>query len=142
MHVELDGRPVWSTELEVRVGDINYGRHLGHDALVTLVHEARARFFAAYGFSEWDVAGASTMVVELGVRYRAEAFWGDRLRIEIHVGRVRSRGCELRYGIVRAADGGRVAEATTSLVFVDPPSGRLRTVPDELADVLLGRADV
>ncbi len=141
MEIALDGRPVWTTELEVRVGDINYGRHLGHDALITLVHEARARFFAAHGFSEWDVAGASTMVVELGVRYRAESFWGDRLRIGIHVDRVRSRGCELHYGIQRVADGGRVAEATTSLVFVDPSSGRLRTVPDQLADVLLGRAE-
>jgi len=141
MEIALDGRPVWTTELEVRVGDINYGRHLGHDALVTLVHEARARFFAAHGFSEWDVAGASTMVVELGVRYRAESFWSDRLRIGIHVGRVRSRGCELRYDIQRADDGGRVAEATTSLVFVDPATGRLRTVPDELAGVLLGRAE-
>lgn len=33
--------------LTVRVTDMNYGRHLGHDALVSLLHEARMQAFAA-----------------------------------------------------------------------------------------------
>ena len=34
----------FATELEVRVGDVNYGGHLGNDALLGLLHEARIRF--------------------------------------------------------------------------------------------------
>ena len=29
-----------TTRLTVRIGDINYGGHLGHDRLITLLHQA------------------------------------------------------------------------------------------------------
>ena len=34
--------------LTVRVTDMNYGRHLGHDALVSLLHEARMQAFWSF----------------------------------------------------------------------------------------------
>ena len=43
--------------LTVRVTDMNYGRHLGHDTLVSLLHEARIQAFAALGLTEWDMGG-------------------------------------------------------------------------------------
>lgn len=34
----------FGTELAVQASDINYGGHLGHDAAVSLLHEARRRW--------------------------------------------------------------------------------------------------
>jgi acyl-CoA thioesterase FadM len=91
---------------------------------------------------EWDVDGASTLVVELGVRYRAECLWGDRLHIEILAGAVRSRGCELLYRVTGTDDGRTVAEAATGLVFVDPVDGHLVAVPPRLRALLEGLVEV
>jgi acyl-CoA thioesterase FadM len=44
---EIQGPEVFRTRLRVRVDDVNYGGHLGNDAVLTLCHEARIRFFTA-----------------------------------------------------------------------------------------------
>ncbi len=43
---------LFSATLEVRISDINYGNHLGHDSLVSLLHEARVRFLRHLGYTE------------------------------------------------------------------------------------------
>ena len=49
--LDLDGAAfVFRTELDVRITDINYGRHVGNDALLGLLHEARLRFWRISGF--------------------------------------------------------------------------------------------
>ena len=40
----LPDRWTFSTELPVRISDINYGGHLGNDAVLALAQEARVRF--------------------------------------------------------------------------------------------------
>ena len=68
--------------LSVRVTDMNYGRHLGHDALVSLLHEARLQALMSLGFPEWDLEGYPSVVVDLAVQYQSEARFPDALVIE------------------------------------------------------------
>jgi acyl-CoA thioesterase FadM len=110
---------VFVHELEVRVGDLNYGRHLGHDALISLLHQARVRFLASRGASELDTDGLGMVVADLAVRYRAEAFLGDRLRVEIGIGERSAKSCDLHYRVTNLTTERLVAEAKTGVVFVD-----------------------
>ena len=41
----------FSTQIPVRITDINYGGHLGNDALLALLHEARVQFLRRYGYT-------------------------------------------------------------------------------------------
>ena len=50
IEIEITDKLVFSTELEVRMSDINPANHVGHDAFISLVHEARVRFFEHLGF--------------------------------------------------------------------------------------------
>ena len=34
---------IFSTDIAVRITDINYGNHVGNDAFVRLIHEARVQ---------------------------------------------------------------------------------------------------
>ena len=97
--------------LTVQARDINYGGHLGHDAAVSLLHEARRRWLAAAGFDEADSAGAGLIMLELEVHYAAEAFWGDRLRAELALVPLGAARCEFRYRVGR--DGHEVLRART-----------------------------
>ena len=36
----------FSTNIEVRITDINYGGHLGNDSVLEIIHEARIRMLA------------------------------------------------------------------------------------------------
>ena len=55
--------------LTVRVTDMNYGRHLGHDAIVSLLHEARVQAFRGTEFAEWDMCGYPSLVADLAIQY-------------------------------------------------------------------------
>ena len=54
----------FSTELRVRITDVNYGGHMGNDALLGLLHEARVRFLTQYGFSELNICGAGIIMAD------------------------------------------------------------------------------
>ena len=129
VRIELEGPAVFTADIQVRVSDLNYGNHLGHDALVSLLHEARTRFFRSFGAHEADTEGCAMVVVDLAVRYRSEALLGQVLRVEIGVGEVGSRGCELLYRVTHSDSGEPMADAKTGIVFVDPRERSVAPIP-------------
>jgi len=132
IQLELPDTFVWVTDIEVRVTDLNYGRHLGNDAMLGLIHEARYRALRHHGMAEDDIGGAQLILADVAIVYRAEAFGGDELRFEVGVGDFARVSCDMFYRVVRPADGALVAEAKTGLVFLDPDSRRPRAVPDAI----------
>lgn len=118
-----DGIFTFSTELDVRFDDINVGAHLGFDKLVTLVTEARSRYF------EWltipEVASPGVIVTDLAVTYRAEARLRDRLRIDVGVAERTRVGGDIAYRVVRPVDDTVIAVAKTGIVFFDYDTGRV-----------------
>ncbi len=50
---------LFATEVILRLSDINYGGHVGNDAVLVLAQEARMRFLSSRGWSELDVAGVA-----------------------------------------------------------------------------------
>ena len=75
--VQIESPQTWlfHTKLTVRVGDINYGGHLGNDRVLGLAHEARVRWLASHNFSEADVSGAGLIMADAALVFRREAFW-------------------------------------------------------------------
>jgi acyl-CoA thioester hydrolase len=129
MKLDLPAIFDFATELEVRVGDVNYGGHLGHDALLSLVHEARLRFLAGHGFSEKDAGGPGLILADLSVVYRAEAFRGDRLLVEVAARNPGRTGFDLFYRLSKQPASEEVARAKTSMVFFDYGTRRVAAMP-------------
>ena len=118
----------YRTTLTVRVTDLNYGNHLGNDALLGMVHEARVRFLAAMGYSELDVEGVGLLMADCAIVYKAQGFLGDRLDISVAAGDFTRVGCDLFY-LLEKADGQEVARVKTGLVFFDYPTQTVQPVP-------------
>src|SRR5690242_9184099 len=91
IEIALPERFLFTTELPIRIGDVNYGGHLGNDAALAFAHEARVRFLAAHGWTELDLAGVGILMVDAALTYRAEGRWGMVLRVEVGTGDVRTR---------------------------------------------------
>ena len=138
VRIEFPEPALFAHDLTVRITDLNYGNHLAHDTLVSLLHEARARFFRMHDMAEGDVDGAGVILTDLQVSYRDQAFFGQDLRVEIAVGDRSSRGCELRYRVTRRDDGGVVALASTGLLFFDYAAGKVVALPERFARILDG----
>ena len=122
---------IFTTEITPRINDINYGNHLGHDHIISLMHEARVRFLKKYDFSEIDVAGTSIIMADLAITYKAEVSWGERLTFDIAVYAPSSAGCNFFYYIKNAKDGAEVARAKTGIVFFDYKKKKVTRMPEE-----------
>lgn len=58
----LPERFSFSTEIQIYISHVNQGGHLDNAQLLTLVSEARVRFFQALGYREAGVEGLSIVV--------------------------------------------------------------------------------
>ncbi len=120
----------FSTEIEVRVTDLNYGNHLGNDAMLSLIHESRVRFLRHHGLSEGDVQGCAMIQADAAIVYRAEAFLGDSLRFDLAIGDLGRASCDFFYRVTRVADDRLVAIAKTGIVFLDGGTRKIVALPD------------
>lgn len=134
LKIDLPSSFPFKTEIAVRVGDVNYGGHLGNDSLLTLLHEARLLFLASKGMSELDAGGVGMTMVSAGLSFKAEAFRGDLLEIEAAVTEIGSAGFELAYKATRKADAKEVARAFSSMAFFDYAKRRVAKTPQAFID--------
>jgi acyl-CoA thioesterase FadM len=119
--------------ITVRITDINYGNHLGNDALVSIIHEARVKWLYLNGYTELNIEGAAIIMGELLVNYLGESFYGDELKILLGCGDTTSAGFELYYDIETNRNGQRVkiAIAKTGLVFYDYQLKKVSAMPEK-----------
>ncbi len=120
-HIKLHERTGYefTYEMTIQLGDLNYRRHLAHDSIVRILHEARANLFHALGFDEVDLGDGKTAVVtgDMVVNYRSEGFMFDTLRVESHIDEIGPDGFRVYHRMTR--DGEVVALAEVGLVGFD-----------------------
>jgi acyl-CoA thioesterase FadM len=125
------------TEIPIRIGDLNYGNHLGNDAVLAIAQEARARFLRGYGWSELAVeGGVGILVVDAAIVYRAQGRYGMTLRVELAFAHVRSRGCDVLYRLTDAASAEVIARVKTGVVFFDHAAQKVARMPEAFRDVI------
>mgnify|MGYP001964509006 CR=1 FL=1 len=73
----------FATELQIYISHVNQGGHLDNAQLLTLVSEARVRFFQSLGYPEADVGGLSIVVGDIVAQYKSEGFHGETMRVEM-----------------------------------------------------------
>ncbi|GGY20493.1 acyl-CoA thioesterase [Paludibacterium paludis] len=133
VEIPLPDTFLFETALDIRVGDINYGGHMGNDAILTLAQEARIRFLRQSGYTEMDVDGVGIIMADAAIRYIAEARHGDRLRFRIGIGDLSRCGLELIYQATDDRTGKEVARLKTGIVFFDYGHRKVVPIPESFA---------
>lgn len=121
---------------EIRVTDLNYGNHLGNDALIGLLHQARVRFFRDMGVGEIDIGDGKTGVTmsDLAVNYKNEGFLFDELLIESSITEIQNSGFRVVHCI--KSDKSVLALAEVGIVAFDYSKRRPVRLPDEFRKAL------
>ena len=131
--IALPAAFLFATTVPVRITDLNYGAHLGNDALLSILHEARVQFLASLGVQEVDrVTQLGFIMADVAIEYKAEAFYGDVLHIEVGVNDLNKYGFDIVYQVKNQA-GKEVARAKTGMLAFDYTTRKLRGLPPELA---------
>ena len=128
--IDMPDNYTFTTELPVRISDINYGGHLGNDAVLSMIHEARIRFLNYYHFTELDIAGVGIVLTDSAIVYRAEGFHGDQIQIDVAVGDFNKYGCDIYYMLSNKKTAAEIAHAKTGMVFFDYQERKIVAVPE------------
>ncbi|KAA9333190.1 thioesterase [Hymenobacter busanensis] len=123
-------------ELPVRITDLNYGAHLGNDALVSVLHEARVQFLRQMQLTEFDPATKQGLIMaDLAVEYKGEGFYGDVLRIHMAATDLHKYGFDVVYHVQTTA-GRDIARAKTGMLCFDYNTRKLAPLPADAAQRL------
>ena len=128
--LQLPEKFIYSTEIAVRISDINYGGHLSNDAVLSVMHEARLRFLKSLGYSELDIEGISVIMADTAIVFKSEGFHGDVLQVEVTLGEISNSGFDIFYRLTNIATNKEVAQAKTGMVFYDYAGARVCHVPE------------
>ena len=122
----------FSTQLTVRVTDINGANHLGNDSMISMISEARARFLFEFGVPDTGNAnGVGIIVTDLATTYKAEAHARDQLLFEVGVMDFNAYGGDIIFRITRPRDGRLVAMAKSGFVFFNYQTSQVTPMPEE-----------
>lgn len=128
MFIDFPETAQFSTELNVRITDLNYGGHLGNDSVLSLLHEARVRFLEHLGYTEMDVEGVGTIMSDAAIQFKSEAFYGEKLTIDIAVENFTRAAMDIYY---KLSCGTRiVAIAKTGIVFYNYDKKKVVSIPE------------
>lgn len=133
--IEYPETTLFTHDLSVRITDLNYGNHLAHDSLISLLHEARAQFFVAHHMQEHNIDGAGIIVADLAVSYKAEAHFGQIIQIEIALDDFTRKGCDMLYRMTCKESATVIAVAKTGLVFFDYKTKKPVFIPESFLRV-------
>jgi acyl-CoA thioesterase FadM len=138
LKIDLPEKILTCVSIPVRITDINYGNHVGNNAIVEIVHEARVQFLQKHNFTELDVAGTALIMSELLVEYKSESFYQDILNVTIFCGQVTRVAFELFYQISAKRNEKEIliALAKTGMVCYDYKIKKVCAVPVELKSIL------
>lgn len=128
----------FSTELTVRITDLNYGGHLGNADTLVLIHEARVRFLNSLGYSEIDVEGYGTIMTDAAIQFKNQAFAGDVLVAEVAAGDFSRLGCDIFYRLTNKETGAVVAVAKTGVSIFNYEKQKRVSPPEAFVQKLQG----
>ncbi len=129
--VELPKAFAFETDIPIRIGDINYGGHLGNDTMLSVAHEARVRFLMQHGYTEFNIEGSGIIMVDAAVQYQSQSFYGEILRVEISVEDFQKFGCDFLYRITEKESHREVARVKTGIVFFNYEKGKISELPEQ-----------
>ena len=128
VHIDFPEHVQFTTVISVRITDLNYGNHLGNDAVLSLMHEARVRFLQHFGYSELDVAGVGIIMSDAAIQFKKEAFYGDELTIEIATGDFTRVAFDMYYRLKNNQQ--EIVVAKTGIVCFDYALRKVAPVPE------------
>lgn len=133
--IDLPSTFNFSTNIEIRIGDINYGGHVGNDAILGIMHTARLKYLASFGYSELNLEEASMIMADSAIQYKGESFFGDILTIFVKATEFHRLGFDLIYKIINQ-NNKDIAYGKTGMLCFDYTERKLITLPEKALQTL------
>jgi acyl-CoA thioesterase FadM len=127
---------IFATDIQIYISHVNQGGHLDNAQLLTLVSEARVRFFKSLGYTEGNVAGNPIVVGDMVAQYKSEGFHGETMRVSMIPQDYNKYGFDLVYRMECLDTAREVARGKIGIVFIERETRKVTAVPGEFFERL------
>ena len=136
--IEMPVSIIAAFQIPIRIADINYGNHVGNDAFVSVIHEARMQWLLQYGYNELNIEGIGLIMSDLALEFKNESFYGDVVEVKLGTGEISKVGFELYYQLFtkRNTEIILLANAKTGMVCYDYDAKKVTAIPENLKFLL------
>lgn len=141
IHIQLPEQFIFATDIMLYQSHMNYGGHLDNALLLTVVSEARVRFFKSLGYTELDVEGVGIIVADAAVQYRSEAFHGEVMVVQMGAADLVDKGFDLVWRMNEQSSQREVARGKTGIVFCDYTTHKVVSMPTAFREKLASLAE-
>ena len=136
--IEISGKIIGTFIIPIRIADINYGNHVGNDAFVSIIHEARMQWLKQYDYTELKIEGIGLIMSDLAIEFKSESFYGDVVEVKLGAGELTRVGFELYYQLFAKRNNETIllANAKTGMVCYDYAAKKVAAIPENLKFLL------
>lgn len=134
IQIRLPSHFAFSTHITLYQSHMNYGGHLDNALLLTLVSEARVRFFHSLGYTELNIEGVGILVADAALQYRSEAFHGEVMVVRMGATDLGRKGFDLVWSMNEQSTNREVARGKTGIVFFDYATHQVVSMPAAFRD--------
>lgn len=138
INIDIPEKTIGTFTIPVRIADINYGNHVGNDAFVSIIHEARMQWLKQYDYTELRIECVGLIMSDLAIEFKNEAFYGDVVEVKLSAGEISRVSFELYYQLfVKRNDKSiHLANAKTGMVCYDYNAKKVAAIPEKLKAIL------
>jgi acyl-CoA thioesterase FadM len=138
--LDIPEKTIGSFIIPIRIADINYGNHVGNDAFVSIIHEARMQWLKQYNYTELQVEGIGLIMSDLAIEFKSESFYGDVVEVRLGAADITRVGFDLYYQLLakRNNENTLLANAKTGMVCYNYDAKKVAAVPEKLKTILEG----
>ncbi len=135
-----DQVPLFTTNIPVRITDINYSGHVGNDSFLSMVHDIRTQWLRSHGFDELDAGGVGLIMADVMMTYKGEAFYGDVFKAELFVTEITATSFVVLYRLSTEREGKQkeILHARTCIACFDFQQRKVKPMTEILSSLLRG----
>jgi acyl-CoA thioester hydrolase len=132
--IDLPENYSFSVSIPVRITDLNYGGHVGNDAILSLVHEARMQYLRQFGYTEMALGGIALIMADAGIEFKNELFYGDVVVASVFCNSFSKVGFDMYYKLEKEINGSRklIAAVKTGMIGYDYANKKIAPIPEEV----------
>jgi acyl-CoA thioesterase FadM len=119
----------FTTDIQIYISHVNQGGHLDNAQLLTLVSEARVRFFKSLGYRESDVEGSPIVVGDIVAQYKSEGFHGETMVLQMVPTDFNRYGFDLQFRMSDRGSAREVALGKIGIVFINRTDRKVTPIP-------------
>lgn len=129
----------FETSIDVQVGDLNYGGHVGNERYLLFAQETRIRFLQSLGYSEMKFGPFGLVLSEASIEYLHELFHGDNIQITMSISNISRVSFDCYYSLSIEKEGStiNIARIITTMICYDYSARKVRSIPEEIKTKLL-----